>query len=192
MPLMSPKGNFGDIFMNRDRIADLITHLKTIKPPAFSMQDWLNVQPLEGADEYCIFEDDSTGFDYFAKHIPEYQESFKTGNECGTIGCIAGHAMVVAVKEGKLDKIKNEVASRADGHVRPSTLARAYLELTNEESSALFTPVCDRYDLITTKHAITVLQRFLDTNVIHWDDIEKEIDIAAENDTITVIMGDTL
>lgn len=95
----------------------------------------------------------------------------RSGRDCGTIACIAGHAYVNATG-AKGRKITQLGEAYMWDHI--FNTAQAKLGLTMEERELLFfgqdedgEPVID-LDTVTPEHAIRVLENLRDNGVVDW------------------------
>jgi len=81
----------------------------------------------------------------------------KTGHDCGTVACIAGHASLIA----------SGGTSHAPSH------ARHFLGLTHEQANSLFIPdftdgLRVRWVSITLEQALLTLAKLRDTGKVDW------------------------
>lgn len=138
--------------MNIDNFNTLINHMKETSDSSFNMGSWF-YRVSDGAGEQTILS------------RPEvFSKEFKEKNTCGTVGCIAGHAMLLAVRDNDPSIV---------GNFSARTVGRDYLGLDNELSQAFFSPgqVNDGtvdYRLIKREDAIKALETLRDTGTFDW------------------------
>jgi hypothetical protein len=136
--------------MNKSRLRQLAAHLRLPQTADhFSMNEYLS----PGLDDY--------DFDEEALTTPA-----KTLEQCGSYGCIAGHAVLLADPNGPT----GEIYSRA----------REWLELDPEQAFTLFRPDEDVFDWdrITNLIAADVIDQLVKTGEVRWPD---EVELSDED-----------
>ena len=124
----------------KERILQLTDHLDSISEAQFEMNRWLSVDT-----------------------------EMDTDDDCNTIACIAGHAVLLLYDRGTPD----------DPIDLPSNIfgaARELLGLTSEQAASLFVPEQGRdigwgvaYDSITTEFAADTLRELAETERVNWN-----------------------
>ncbi len=125
------------------------------------------LQRLTETQQRCLELADIIETNINSNHKFDMDTWFKK-TECGTIGCIAGTAVLHFDPTFVLKhcyNTSNEVNQQTNICIR----ARELLGLTNIESADLFTPLEDiDYNEITPQLAATVIRRFVETGLIEW------------------------
>lgn len=152
--------------MNKENLQKLITHLEKMPPKAFNLAYWLKNEE-DGISSMLPF--DSSG----AAAVIETQLSSKT-HECGTVGCIAGYAALLAESEGKARKW-DDVRSVANQWLSAEFMETNYLfipmsaaqeqEEGEMERSATIPVLLDK---VSVKRVINVLKHLLATGEVDW------------------------
>lgn len=148
--------------MNVENIQKLIEHLKTVPEKNFNINTWLNTSVDKG--------DANIRAGYYTQGAIlsrpyQFQKYYKEHHTCGTVGCIAGHALVLAAMEGKLQGIvkkKNGLVASVQHN------AREYLGLNYQESEKLFMAFGVMTYMVTPAIAIKVLEDLLVFGNVSW------------------------
>lgn len=156
--------------MNKERIQNLITHMEEMPNHAFDMNQWMRVEieyqdPERDGESY-------TGFVGPGRVLAEperFGTLFREKHVCGTVGCIAGHAIVIAMKENAIGKGFTDYDS-----IIPA--AGAYLDLTMYDARELFKAraLNGNFDSVTKQQAINVLKHLRDTGDVDWDMMDSD------------------
>lgn len=81
----------------------------------------------------------------------------KSGHDCGTVACLAGHATLLA---GETNYNKIDAYAYDTG--------KTYLGLTEAQADALFLPDTAPWAAITLDHAIGTLEHLLEAGEVTW------------------------
>lgn len=139
--------------LNRDNLQLLINHLEKIKPDNFDMQAWL-IGPAKYAD---------------SESLNGMLQQMETTGGCGTTGCIAGHAaMLAAVFSGK--KVREMHLYGVDDFYQIWKIAENWLGLDSEQAHRLFLPENRQGDTrqASIPKVLSVLKNLKDTGRVDW------------------------
>lgn len=131
--------------MHRERIQALITYL----------------EDLSKAETEAVMGFNMNVYVFAGTTSAGYMD--KSGHNCGTVGCIAGHTALL----GRL--FTPEMIEPEMDTTEVFRFARDYLELGNEESQNLFMPQHPvEWGKVTPQHAVRVLKKLLETGEVCW------------------------
>lgn len=112
-------------------------------------------------------------------YLADKTEVEDVGGHCGTIGCIAGHAVVKFGPEGARGTYtKFSTVDLYDGSLyiqatEVESAARAYLGLTERQGDRLFTPTGVKYSDVTEDEAAHVLEMLANTGRVYWQKVKN-------------------
>ncbi|PCJ68234.1 MAG: hypothetical protein COA62_15840 [Rhodobiaceae bacterium] len=140
--------------MNKARILKLadVIERREIKRLGFNMRNW------------------------FADRVANWDH----GGNCGTVACIAGHAVVLFADDGKVNKTRTRkrrcISAFEPQYSFGDTVeadAQAILGLTKRQAHALFVPHDVILPNVTTEQAVEVLRTLANTGRVSWAKVRR-------------------
>jgi hypothetical protein len=162
--------------MNRENIQKLIDRLRKVPEGAFDLSRWLAVddpEPLGFEWAHDAYEGLTTRAE-IAKLVLTKQDASAGAHTCGTVGCIAGYAAVIALAEDGVgaNQLVSDVAEDWLGldHTRAKALftPNCYSELFEATSTLVRANYVPEYRAVKPRHAVAVLEHLLATGEVDW------------------------